>query len=177
MITDDLRYPIGKYSTPQNITSSDREKFLAIIEQLPSKMIEAIQGLNDAQLDTPYRENGWTVRQVVHHVVDSHVNAYIRFKFALTEDNPTIKPYNENLWAELPEAKTGAVEISLPFIDAIHHRWVIMMKSMSEDQWARTYIHPEKKVTSRLDEVLSLYAWHSEHHTAHITSLRKRMNW
>ena len=177
MSTEDLRYPIGKHKKPEQISHTEIAEFIRIIEQLPLKMREAVNGLHTDQLNTPYREEGWTLRQVVHHVADSHTNAYIRFKLALTEENPTIKPYNENLWAELPEAKFGTLEISLRLLEALHARWVIVLNSMSDHQWARTYIHPEKQITSRLDEVLALYAWHSEHHLAHITNLRRSMKW
>ncbi len=177
MSTEDLRYPIGKHKKPDHISQADIKGFIRIVEQLPLKMREAVNGLHTDQLNTPYREDGWTLRQVVHHVADSHANAYIRFKLALTEENPIIKPYNENLWAELPEAKFGALEISQKLLEALHARWVIVLNSMSDAQWARTYVHPEKQITSRLDEVLALYAWHSEHHLAHITNLRKSMKW
>jgi uncharacterized damage-inducible protein DinB len=149
------------------------------IEELsaaPANLRSAISGLNDDQLDTPYRPDGWTVRQLVHHVPDSHMNAYIRFRLALTEDTPTVKPYAEALWAELSDAKGPLVETSLTLLDCIHQRWVALLRTLSDDEWKRTFRHPEIGTVS-LDKNLALYAWHGRHHMAHVTALRERMGW
>jgi len=175
--TDLLKYPIGPFKRPVEISDADLNMWMETIEQLPLKMREAINGLNADQLDTPYREEGWTLRQVVHHVADSHMNAYVRFKLALTEENPTIRPYFEERWAELPEAKYGNIEVSLRLLEALHNRWSIMLRIMRSFDWSRTFYHPEKHLTFRLDECLALYAWHSNHHVAHITSTRKNKKW
>jgi hypothetical protein len=135
-----------------------------------------VKGLSDSQLDTPYREGGWTVRQVIHHVPDSHLNAYIRVRLALTEDNPTIKPYEEKLWAELPDARTAPVELSLGLLESVHARWVLLMRSIAPEDFARRFIHPEGW-NGTLDTIAAMYAWHCHHHTAHITRLRERMDW
>lgn len=171
----DLRYPIGKFQRPEQVTSDERERLIQEIEAAPKALRSAVAGLTDSQLDTPYRPSGWTVRQVVHHVPDSHVNSFIRFKLALTETEPTIKPYEEQLWAELADARMP-VEVSLTLLDAVHHRWVYLLKSMSEGDFARTFVHPAIG-KMRLDQNLALYAWHGRHHTAHITSLCDRMGW
>jgi DinB superfamily len=175
--TDLLKYPIGPFKRPVEISDADLNMWMETIEQLPLKMREAINGLNADQLDTPYREEGWTLRQVVHHVADSHMNAYVRFKLALTEENPTIRPYFEERWADLPEAKYGNIEVSLRLLEALHNRWSIMLRNMRSFDWSRTFYHPEKHLTFRLDECLALYAWHSNHHVAHITSTRKNKKW
>ena len=140
-------------------------------------MKKVVTGLNDQQLDTPYRDGGWTIRQVVHHTADSHLNCYIRVKLALTEDNPTIRPYLEAKWAEIPEAKTAPVEVSLNILDAIHHRMNLMLRNLTVDDLDRTFYHPENKTTRTLKTILALYAWHSRHHLAHITELKKRKGW
>ena len=172
-----LRYPIGKFKPPVNIKMEDIKRWIETLKNYPQQMREAVSGLSESQLDTPYREGGWTIRQVVHHVPDSHLNAYIRFKLALTEDNPTIKPYLEDRWAELPDTKSAPVESSLKLLEAIHNRWVTVLQNMSGDDFKRTFYHPESKVTRSLDVVLCLYDWHAMHHLAHITELKKRMNW
>ncbi|MBL7923131.1 MAG: putative metal-dependent hydrolase [Bacteroidia bacterium] len=177
MSADILRYPIGKFSVPEQITEEKINHWIEIIESLPLKMREAVNGLTADQLDCPYREGGWTLRQVVHHVADSHMNAYIRFKLALTEDNPSIKPYQEEKWAELPEARHGQIEISLKILEALHTRWTHVLRNMYSTDWHRTYYHPENKKTTSLGHALGLYAWHSEHHVAHVTNLRKFKNW
>jgi uncharacterized damage-inducible protein DinB len=173
----DARFPVGRFSVEGEITPERREQWLVEIGEAPARIRAAVHGLTDAQFDTPYREGGWTVRQVVHHVPDSHANAYIRFKLALTEDNPTIKPYQEALWAELPDTRNTPVGVSLMMLDAVHRRWVILMRAMSEADWARTFFHPDHQKSLRLDWFLALYAWHGRHHVAHITSLRERMGW
>ena len=172
----DLRYPIGKFSFPQSITADQRRKWIADIGEAPARMRAAVAGLSAAQLDTPYREGGWTVRQVVHHLPDSHLNAYVRFKLALTEDEPIIRPYREELWAELPEAKTAAPGTSLALLESLHRRWVMMLRAMQPEQWKRRFRHPEIGPLT-LEKNLALYAWHGRHHVAHITSLRERMRW
>ncbi|MEO8085286.1 MAG: YfiT family bacillithiol transferase [Bacteroidota bacterium] len=172
-----LRYPIGKFSAPPSVSKEDIQGWIQTIEQIPSQMREAVKNLDDAQLDTPYRDGGWTIRQVVHHVPDSHMNAYIRFKLALTEDNPAIRPYLEDRWAELPDSKSAPVGTSLDLLEAIHKRWVLVLRNMSATDFKRTFFHPENKVTRSLEIVLSLYDWHSRHHLAHITSLKEIRGW
>jgi hypothetical protein len=171
----DLRYPVGRYEPVTELTPELRERHLDEIEALPARMRAAVAGLSEAQLDTEYRPGGWTVRQVVHHVPDSHLNSYSRFKFALTEDVPTIKTYDEAAWAELPDSR-GDVEVSLRLLDALHERWVRLLRGMSEADYARRLYHPEWGELS-LDAMVGLYEWHCRHHVAHITSLRERMGW
>jgi uncharacterized damage-inducible protein DinB len=172
----DLSYPIGPCEYPTNVSAQDRARHIADIAALPQRIKEAIQLLDDSQLDAPYRPGGWTVRQVVHHYVDSHVNAYVRFRLALTEDEPTIKPYDEKKWAELTDARTGPVQSSLEVLEGLHRRWVSLLTSLSDQEFARTLNHPESGVL-RLDTYLASYGWHSRHHVAQITSLRNRMGW
>lgn len=147
------------------------------IAAAPDQLRAAVAGLSPAQLDTPYRPNGWTVRQVVHHLPDSHLNAYTRIKLALTEEEPTIKPYEEARWAELPDARTGPVELSLALLEFLHQRWLLLLRNLAAADFARQFRHPEHGRMFALDEALALYAWHGEHHVAHITSLRRRMGW
>jgi uncharacterized damage-inducible protein DinB len=172
----DLRYPIGKfnYTVPPN--PEQRQKFLDDIEQAPSRLRAAVKDLSDQQLDTPYRPDGWTVRQLAHHVPDSHLNAYIRFKLALTEDEPTIKPYQEDRWARLADTKATPVEVSLQLLDSLHDRWVRLLRSLEPGDWKRSFRHPELGLVS-LEKNLALYAWHGRHHVAHITALRERSGW
>lgn len=177
MSTDSMKYPIGKFKAPEQITEAEISSWITIIETLPLKMREAVNGLTSEQMDSPYREGGWTIRQVVHHVADSHMNAYIRFKLALTEDNPTIKPYLEEKWAEQVEARHGQIEMSLRILEALHHRWTTVLSNIYSTDWKRTYYHPENKKTTALEEALGLYAWHSRHHVAHITNHRLKMGW
>jgi uncharacterized damage-inducible protein DinB len=172
----DPRYPIGKFKAPESFSAAYRAENIETLRQLPERLRAAVSGLSDAQLDTPYREGGWTVRQLVHHVGDSHANSVVRFKLALTEDWPTIKPYNEKAWAELPDSKSLAIDSSLVFIEAMHARWVALLETMSESDFARGTVHPERGRWD-LGLTLALYAWHSLHHTAHITALRERMGW
>ena len=172
-----LRYPVGKFKSPETISEADRAGWIAIIENLPQQVRNAIHNLTEAQLDTPYRDGGWTIRQVAHHIPDSHLNAYCRFKLALTEDNPAIRPYFEDRWAELPDGKSAPVDASLALLEAVHRRWVLVLRNMNEQDFARTFFHPENKVTRTLALNLALYAWHSRHHLAHITELKKRMGW
>jgi len=172
----DPRYPVGKFQWEDEASEARRREWIAQIEEAPAKLRAAIQGLTEQQLDTPYRDGGWTVRQVVHHLPDSHMNAYVRFKLAVTEDYPTIKTYEEKLWAELPDAKTASVEPSLALLESLHYRWVLFLKSLSAADYARKIRHPELGELA-LDKYLAMYAWHGRHHVAHITSLRKRMKW
>jgi len=172
-----LRYPVGEFSPQASYTASDIEQNISIIEQFPEKLKNTVSGLTDKQLDTPYRDEGWTIRQVVHHAADSHINSYTRFKLTLTESTPTIKPYYENRWAELPEAKTAPIELSLPLLKALHKRWIVMLKNITPEQMKRKFQHPESNREIALDELMHLYAWHCSHHLAHITELKKRMKW
>jgi uncharacterized damage-inducible protein DinB len=172
----DLRYPIGKFQPPASVTDAERAALVDQIAALPAELRSAVSTLDDTQLDTPYREGGWTVRQVVHHVPDSHVNAYTRFKLALTEDVPTIKTYEEAQWAELPEARSAPIGVSLALLEALHQRWVLLLRVLAPAQFARTFRHPEMGVMT-LDQQIAMYAWHGRHHLAHITSLRTRMGW
>ena len=174
---DQLRYPVGKFSDPTSFSPMEIKQWIDTLEQFPANMKKAVTGLNDQQLDTPYRDGGWTIRQVVHHTADSHLNCYIRVKLALTEDNPTIRPYLEAKWAEIPEEKTAPVEVSLNILDAIHHRMNLMLRNLTVDDLDRTFYHPENKTTRPIKSILALYAWHSRHHLAHITELKKRKGW
>jgi hypothetical protein len=172
-----LQYPIGKFSFPNSpITSQERRPWIDDIAGAAVTMRAAVAGLSADQLDTPYRPEGWTVRELVHHVPDSHLNAYTRFKLALTEDEPTIKPYDEAAWAQLADTSSTPIEVSLTMLQALHQRWVCLIESLSEEQYARQYRHPALGV-KRLDHTLAMYAWHSRHHIAHITALRERMGW
>lgn len=173
----DLRFPIGKFDAAAPITAESRAAAIAEIAALPQRLRAAVAGLSDAQLDTPYRPEGWTVRQLVHHVADSHLNAYIRPRLALTEDNPTIKPYKEQKWAELPDARTAPIEPSLRMLDAVHERWVMLLRATSEADFARTVFHPESSRTMSVDFLTAMYAWHCRHHVAHVTELRAREGW
>jgi uncharacterized damage-inducible protein DinB len=172
----DLSYPIGKFQRPQEVTPQMRGEFIAQIAAAPEALRNAVEGLSEDQLDTPYRPEGWTVRQVIHHVADSHMHSNIRMRFALTSAEPTIMPYPEAVWAELPDARNAPVDASLLLLENLHHRWVALLKSMSSADFGRTFRHPELGVV-RLDTNLALYAWHGRHHTAHITRLRDRMGW
>jgi len=172
----DPRYPIGKHQRPERVTAEDRERYLATLDQLPEAMRAAVAGLNDAQLDTPYREGGWTVRQVVHHVADSHANMVVRVRRALTEDWPRITPYDQSAWAELEDAKTLPVEWSLKILDGLHERLGVLLRSIGGSEWERGYEHPENGRTT-VGQAAALYDWHSRHHVAHITELRRRMGW
>jgi DinB superfamily len=172
----DLRYPVGRYEAPARITAADRTEWLRDLEELPTKLRSAVAGLDERQLDTPYRPGGWSVRQVVHHLPDSHMNAYSRFRLGLTEDSPTIKPYDEAAWAELADAKTAPIEHSLSLLEHLHARWLVLLHSLPETDLGRTLRHPEWGQMS-LQWMLGLYAWHSRHHVAHITNLRERERW
>jgi uncharacterized damage-inducible protein DinB len=171
----DPRYPVGRYRIEGEVAAEQRAEWIEQIAQTPARFRAAVQGLTDEQLDTPYRDGGWTVRQLAHHVPDSHMNAYIRFKLGLTEENPTIKTYEEARWAELADAQEP-IEVSLTLLEAVHTRWDVLLRSLPDEQWSRTIQHPEWG-TLRLDSLLGLYAWHGRHHTAHVTRLRERMGW
>lgn len=171
----DLRYPIGKFERPDTVTADQRTAWIGDIEATPARFREIVSGLDDEQLDTPYRPGGWTVRQVVHHVADSHMNSFIRFRLGLTEDEPTVKPYDEKRWAELCDSGMP-VEVSLQIIEALHRRWVVLLRGMSDADFSRTFRHPEMG-SFRLDSNLALYAWHGKHHEAHIGNLRKTKGW
>ena len=173
---EDLRYPIGKFQFDPKATPALRRDCIAQIREAPAAMRAAVRGLSAAQLDTPYRPDGWTVRQLVHHVPDSHLNAYCRFKLALTEDNPQIKPYDEAAWATLEDTRRTPVETSLALLDSLHQRWVALLESMADQDFSRRLRHPEAGEMP-VDRLLQLYAWHGRHHVAHITSLRQREGW
>jgi uncharacterized damage-inducible protein DinB len=173
---DDLRYPIGHFSKPASSMAGIRAAHIQTIRLLPERVLGAVAGLDDHQLDTPYREGGWTVRQVVHHLADSHANAYVRMKLALTEDWPTIKPYDEAAWADLPDGRWLPLDFSLDLLTALHRRWVALLEALTDEDFRKGYVHPEGGRLT-LAQVLALYDWHSRHHTAHILNLRKRMGW
>jgi hypothetical protein len=170
----DLRYPIGPCPSTPVLTPDERGKAIDAIAQTPERLKAAIAGLSAEQLNTPYREGGWTVRQVVHHLPDSHMNAYVRFKLALTENEPTIKPYDEAKWAKLADSRETPIQVSMTLLEALHNRWVTLLRAMRPEDFARRILHPERG-TLTLDDVLTTYSWHGQHHVAHITSLRQRM--
>ena len=172
----DLRYPVGAFKFEGTLSPEERLALIGQIAVTPEKMRAAVAGLSAEQLDTPYRPDGWTVRQVVHHVPDSHLNSYVRFKLALTEEHPTIRAYDENLWANTEDSLTAPVEVSLDLLEALHRRWVLFLRSFEEKDFARTFHHPELGSVS-VDKNVALDAWHGRHHVAHITSLRERMGW
>lgn len=175
-MSPDPRYPIGKYE-PKPYSQQQKDKWLLDLQLLPSDLENAVQNLDEAQLHTPYREGGWTVHQLVHHVADSHMNAYIRFKLGLTENNPAIHPYDEKLWAELNDVKTLPINISITLLFALHERWVAALKDLNEEEWMRTVFHPEHKKEMTLWFLLGMYAWHGRHHVNHILSLREQEQW
>lgn len=175
-MSEDIRYPIGKYIA-QPFSDTLLGEWLIDIKNLPQHLENAIHNLDELQLNTAYREGGWTVKQVVHHVADSHMNAYIRFKLGLTEDNPTIKPYDENAWALMSDTNNLPINISLTLLHSLHIRWHQILKGITDSDFKRTVFHPEQKKQFTLWELLGLYAWHGKHHTAHIIALRERMNW
>ncbi len=172
----DLRYPVGEFELSESIDAEKRNELIDEIAETPDRLRAAVAGLNDEQLDTPYRPDGWTVRQVVHHLPDSHVNSYIRFKLALTEDVPVIRTYHEERWAELNEARSAPIDVSLDLLEALHRRWVMFLKMLTADELKRSFKHPDWGLVS-IDKAIAMYAWHGRHHVAHITSLRERMNW
>src|SRR6266576_5000448 len=168
----DPRYPIGKFSFDGTLNEKQKAQFLDDIEQTPAWMEEAVKGLSESQLDTPYRDGGWTVRQLVHHLPDSHMNAYVRFKLALTESVPTIKPYAEDKWAELADSRSTPIETSLVLLESLHSRWVLLLRSLKPEDFSRKLVHPDRGEKT-IDWLLFVYGWHGPHHTAHITELRK----
>jgi uncharacterized damage-inducible protein DinB len=172
----DLRYPIGQYQSPSLITSQGRQELLLQLAEAPDRLRTSVEDLSPDRLDTPYRPGGWTVRQVVHHLADSHLNWYVRTKLALTEAEPLVKPFDENLWAELPDARFGPIKSSVLLLDGLHKRWAQLFESLEASDWVRKMIHPERGALT-LDAILPMIAWHGRHHTAHITELRKRMSW
>jgi hypothetical protein len=172
----DPRYTLGKFAFEGSRTEEQRGKLVDDVEKTPAALRAAVQGLTAQQIETPYRDGGWTVRQVVHHVPESHMNAYIRFKLALTEDEPTIKPYMEDRWAQLPDCGQTPLEVSLALLESLHTRWVTVLRLIQPEQWKRKFNHPEMGTVS-LEKNLALYSWHGRHHVAHVTELRKRMGW
>lgn len=169
----DPRYPIGRFELDLATATQERTRRIGEIERLPAELRAAVSGLDDAALDRPYREGGWTVRQVVHHVADSHLNSYVRFRLALTEEHPTIRPYDERAWAELHDARSLPAGVSLDLLDALHARWVALLRSMSSEDFARVFVHPQSGDVS-LERAVALYAWHGRHHTAHVLAARAR---
>ena len=176
-MTTDLRFPVGKFVRPDSLTAEQRKAAITTIAEAPSKLRAALKGLSEKQLDTPYRPDGWSVRQVVHHIADSHMNALTRLKLGLTEEMPTIKPYDEAKWAELDDSKSKLVGESVQLIEALHARWTYLLERMKPEQFSRKINHPEWKEPMTLDTLLALYEWHSRHHVAHITELRTREGW
>ena len=175
-MTEDPKYPIGKFAKPERFDAALREQCIREIAAAPAALRAAVAGWDDRKLDTPYRDGGWSVRQVVHHLPDSHMNAYVRWKLALTETEPVIKPYAEDRWAELPDAKLAPVDSSLALLESIHSRWVVCMRGMKTEEFEKKFRHPERGLMS-LNDLLALYAWHGKHHVAHITTLRKKNGW
>ncbi len=172
---DKLKYPIGNFITPEHITEQDLKSYIRTIEEFPALLKNLVKDFSEEQLNTPYRPKGWTVKQVIHHVADSHMNAYIRFKLALTEDMPTIKAYYEDKWAELGDYKLTSHKISLDLLEALHIKWINLLKSMSKKDFEKSYFHPEYGKEFQLDEIAAMYSWHCNHHYAHINELKKRM--
>lgn len=177
MNMEQLKYPIGNFKTPITYSHQDIDNWIAIIEKTPAQIEAAVKDLSKDQLNTPYRPEGWTIRQVVHHLPDSHMNSYIRFKWTLTENAPVIKAYNEQSWAELEDGKNAPIELSIQLLKSLHARWVVVLKNLSETDLEKQFTHPETGDKITLKEMIALYAWHSQHHLAHITSLKERMNW
>jgi uncharacterized damage-inducible protein DinB len=173
----DLRYPIGEFEFVGEISEEQRNKWIDDIEEMPEQLKSAVKDLSEEQLNTPYREGGWTIRQVVHHIADSHMNSLIRFKLALTEEEPSIKPYYEDRWAELGDTIEAPIDLSLSLLEALHKRWVLLLRTMKPADFDSTFYHPQSREATRLDKNLGIYAWHGKHHIAHITSLRSRLDW
>ena len=173
---EDLQYPIGKFKWAGSASEEQLRQWVDEIAAAPAHLRAAVHGLSPQQIDTLYRPGGWTVRQLVHHVPDSHLNSYMRFRLALTEQEPTIKPYDQERWAELPDSRTAPVEVSLSLLESLHERWVVLLRALTPADWKRSFRHPELGVVN-LEGTAALYAWHGRHHVAHITSLRQRMGW
>lgn len=176
-VTDEMRFPLGTFKWEGEWNEDLKSAWIAGIGELPSRLAAAVAGLTEEQLDTPYRPEGWTVRQVVHHLADSHMNSFIRFKLALTEQEPVIKPYREELWADLADSASAPIGVSLKLLEALHERWSLMLTQLPEADFNRTFFHPESRELVSLRKALALYDWHGKHHTAHITALRTRMDW
>ena len=176
-MTDDPRYPVGRFDPPTTFDLRSTRAAIATLRDLPDRLTAAVSGLDEDQLDTPYREGGWTVRQVVHHLADSHLNAYLRTRLALTEEVPTVRPYDEKGWAELPDAKSLPVTASLQLLEGLHARWVALLGAVAEADWQRTMIHPEFEEPIALWWLVAMYDWHCSHHLAHVTRLRAREEW
>ncbi len=176
MSIDKLKYPIGKFEKPENFTKEIVDKYIGDIESFPKRLKAEVGSLSDSQLDTAYRQGGWTIRQLVNHCADSHMNSLVRFKLALTEDKPIIKPYFQDRWAELADCKMR-IEPALKMIESLHERWVVLLRSLTKERLSKTYIHPEQRREISLAETIGLYAWHCNHHLAHIISLKKSKNW
>jgi uncharacterized damage-inducible protein DinB len=176
VMDEDLRYPIGKFQYQGNSTPEQRKTLIQNIAETPANLREAVHRLDEDQLNTPYRPGGWNVRQVVHHLPDSHMNSFMRFRLALTEEEPTIRPYFEDRWAELSDSRFAPIDDSLDLLEALHHRWVFMLNSLQESDYKRTFRHPDLGLMT-LDKNLALYSWHGHHHVSQITALRKRMGW
>jgi uncharacterized damage-inducible protein DinB len=176
-VSDDVRYPIGPLRPNKSLSPAERSKEIEKIARAPAVLRRAVEGLSETQLDTPYRDGGWTIRQLVHHLADSHMNAYVRLKLALTEDKPTIKPYDEARWAELSDARTLPIEVSLRLLETLHERFVATLHSLKPADFARSFYHPEHRRELTIDELVGMYAWHGEHHTAHVTRASERLGW
>ncbi len=177
MALDELKFPIGRYVKPKEVTADMLGNYIADISTFPKRQRKEVENLNDAQLDTEYRPNGWTIRQVVHHCADSHMNSLTRLKLTLTEHKPIIKPYHEDRWAELRDSKSMPIEPALKMLEGIHEKWTVLLKSLILEEWKRTFIHPEQGKEFQLDENVGLYAWHCNHHLAHISTLKKMQGW
>lgn len=173
----DLRYPVGRFAFPDAPTAHQIAGWIDDVARAPDALRAAVHGLDETQIETPYRPGGWTVRQVVHHLPDSHMQAYTRFKLALTEERPTIKPYDEAAWANLDDTFTVPISVSLDLLEALHIRWVALLRTLGPDQMQREFVHPERNRSMRLTDALAMYAWHGRHHVAHITALRERERW
>ncbi len=177
LVAEDLRYPIGRFAPPDDVDDGTLATWIDRIGSLPARLRALVEPLDDARLDTPYRPGGWTVRQVVHHLADSHLNSTVRFRWALTEDAPLIKAYDERAWAKLPDARDGPPALSLDLLDALHRRWVVLLRALGPEERARTFTHPESGESIRLDVNVGVYAWHGDHHLAHVAALAEREGW
>jgi hypothetical protein len=173
---DERRLPVGPFTLDANVTVAKRKEWIRTLADAPAVVREAVAGVDEVQLDTPYREGGWTPRQVVHHLADAHMNGFVRFKLALTEDHPAIKTYEEDLWGETADVRQASVELSLGLLDALHARWTILLESLTDEQFNRAFRHPERGVMT-IDKAIQLYAWHGVHHAGHIQGLRRRSGW